>query len=71
MPHSLGGGSHSGGSSSSSFSRSGGSHLGGSTHTVSRTYFAGARRYAYYDDSHQINYVYSDTDITKSQNLLV
>lgn len=62
MPHSIGGGSHSGGlhSGSHSSSRSGGA---GITRSHSTTYFPGARHYVYYKNSKPVHY-YSDKKIT-------
>ena len=59
MPHSGGGGSHSGGSHSSSHS-SGGSHSRGSSYRASSTPFAGSRTYIVYNNSSSPRVVYSN-----------
>lgn len=61
MPHSGGGGSHSGGSHGG---HSGGSGSGYSGAVIRSHPFKGAKRYVYYADN-KCNYLYSDTDITK------
>lgn len=58
MPHSSGGGSHGGGSHGGSHG-SHGSHGGRSGPRISRTHFAGARRYSYYRHGQQ-RYFYAD-----------
>lgn len=67
MPHSSGGGSHSGGSHSGggshSSSSSGGSGSSGPNRSYSRTYFNGARHYVYYKNKKPIQY-YSEENIT-------
>ena len=70
MPHSSGGGSHSGGSHGGSHHSShshGGS--GRSSRHVRSTYFPDARRYVYYDH-HRPVYVYADYDITEKRSPL-
>lgn len=70
MPHSSGGGSHSsgshysGGHSSSYRSSSSSSYSGSSSYVpsarISRSYFEGAKKYVYYDNSGRMQYRYSD-----------
>lgn len=65
MPHSSGGGSHSGGSHSSHSSSHSSSHGGSSSRprTVRSTYFNGARRFVRYSN-HGAQYMYADYDLT-------
>ena len=63
MPHSSGGGSHGGGGHSG-----GGSGGSGSGHRVSRSYFNGATRYAYYHKG-RIDYYYRDAEYTEADKI--
>lgn len=63
MPHSGGGGSHSGGSHGGSH-RSGGS---GSSNRVSQTYFRGAHRYMYYYNGRP-HYYYANHKVTSTRS---
>lgn len=67
MPHSTGGGSHSGGFSGGSFSSSssGGSGSRSSGPRVSNEYFAGAHRFVYYSNHHPV-YYYSTKKVDAS-----
>lgn len=69
MPHSSGGGSHSGGSHSSHSSHRSGSSSHSSPRRVRSTYFPGSRRYVYYRNN-EPSYVYADYDITKKSSPL-
>ena len=60
MPHSGGGGSHSGGSHSSSHSSGGGSHSNGPSYRESSTPFAGSRTYIVYNNTSSPRVVYSN-----------
>lgn len=60
MPHSGGGGSHSGGSHSSSHSSGGGSHSRGPSYRASSTPFAGSRTYIVYNNTSSPRVVYSN-----------
>lgn len=65
MPHSSGGGSHSGGSGGGGFhSSGGGSHGGGPSGTVSRKPFAGGTKYVYYNRHGDRQYVYKSGTIS-------
>ena len=59
MPHSGGGGSHSGGSSGG-HSSGGGSHSGGSSYRSSSTPFTGSSTYIVYNNAHGPRIIYSD-----------
>lgn len=61
MPHSSGGGSHGGGSHSSSHhSSGGGSHSSGSSIRTQNTYFTGSHRYVRYHDG-RADYIFSSS----------
>ena len=77
MPHSGGGGSHSGGSHSSSHSGGGGSHSGGSgsSYRHSDTPFTGSHPFVVYSRTRRPRIVYSDNphyseEMTKGQYII-
>lgn len=65
MPHSGGGGSHSGGGHGGG--HSGGSHSGGASNPVRSTYYPGASRYVYYHRGTP-HYFYSNRDPRTNKN---
>lgn len=72
MPHSGGGGSHSGGGGGSHSSGGGGSHSGGRTYNTSKTPFKGSKPYVVYGSNGRHKVIYTDAphyreEFTKGQ----